>query len=149
MFRSRAVTETRAFGRQVGKGLLTEVGYRFRVPPTAKQTLLAALEDALVARPSFALVYRLAGSAAAAEAAMADIRRRRRLAAPVRRYVNGLSEAQARRVMDAARQTPSAVHPLHGQMGGRELLAVAVIALATGRSALSDFSPLVSVPPEY
>lgn len=119
------------------------------MPQTAKQTLLAAVEDALVARPSFALVYRLAGSATAAEAAMADVRRRRRLAGPVRRHVNRLSEAKARRVVDATRQTPWAVHPLHEQMGCRELLAVDAIALSTGVSDLSDFVPAVPVPPEY
>lgn len=80
---------------------------------------------------------------------MADVRRRRRLAAPVRRYANGLSEAQARRVVDATRQTPWTVHSLHEQMGHRELLAVAAIDLATGVSALSDFVPPVPVPPEY
>ena len=119
------------------------------MPPTAKQVLLAAVDDALVARPSLALVYRLAGSAAAAEAAMADVRRRKRLAAPVRRYVGRLAEAQARLVLEAARLAPGAVHPLHAQMGVRELLAVAAVSLATRAAALTDYAPPVPLPPEY
>ncbi|MBX9580296.1 MAG: hypothetical protein K2X87_08320 [Gemmataceae bacterium] len=119
------------------------------MPPTAKQVLLAAVDDALVARPSLGLVYRLAGSAAAAEAAMADVRRRKRLAAPVRRAVGRLSDAHARLVVDAVRRFPEVVHPLHGLMGPRELLVLAAIALATGGAALADYAPPGPLPPGY
>jgi hypothetical protein len=62
----------------------------------------------------------------------------------VLKYVQDLSENDAKQVVDTVRENPGAIHALHDDLTPAELLAIAAVFLQCGIGTLENYTPTAS-----